>query len=158
TILAFEKLWEEGKNINLVIVGKQGWFVDELIKKIKEQPLLNQKLFWMNSISDRYLDELYSVCHCLIAPSKGEGFGLPLIEAAQHKLPIIARDLSIFREVAGDYVYYFENDDNPAILANAIENWLNLYRKSKHPKSDQMPWLTWKESADQLVGLMVERQ
>ncbi len=157
TILAFEKLWEEGKNINLVIVGKQGWFVDELIKKIREQPLLNQKLFWMDSIGDRYLDELYSVCHCLIAPSKGEGFGLPLIEAAQHKLPIIARDLSIFREVAGDHVYYFENDDNPTILANAIENWLNLYRKSKHPKSDEMPWLTWKESADQLTDLIVER-
>ncbi len=154
TLLAFELLWKKGRDINLVIVGKQGWFVDELIKKIKENPLLDQKLFWMNSIGDHYLDELYSVCHCLIAPSKGEGFGLPLIEAAQHKMPIIARDLSVFREVAGEHAYYFEDDDNPSIIANSIENWMDLYREGKHPKSDQMPWLTWRESMEQLVDLI----
>ncbi len=157
TLLAFERLWKEGKEINLVIVGKEGWHVEELIKKIEEHPLLHQKLFWMDSIGDHYLDELYSVSHCLIAPSKGEGFGLPLIEAAQHRLPIIARDLTVFREVAGEYAYYFEDDDDPEILANTIGNWLDLHQEGKHPKSDEMPWLTWKESADQLMGLIVER-
>lgn len=40
---------------------------------------------------------------CLIAASFGEGFGLPLIEAAQHGLPIMARDIAVFREVAKEY-------------------------------------------------------
>ena len=49
---------------------------------------------------------------CLIAASFGEGFCLPLIEAAKHDLPMIARDIPVFREVAGqsaqlkDVAYY----------------------------------------------------
>ena len=56
-------------------------------------------MLWLEGISDEYLDKVYAASTCLIAASEGEGFGLPLIEAAQHKLPIIARDIPVFREV-----------------------------------------------------------
>ena len=46
----------------------------------------------------------------LVAPSRGEGFGLPLIEAAQHKLPIFARDIPVFREVAGENAFFFQSN------------------------------------------------
>ena len=42
-----------------------------------------------------------------LVASEGEGFGLPLIEAARHKPPIIARDIAVFREVANGHVLYF---------------------------------------------------
>ncbi|WP_413700395.1 hypothetical protein ACLKMH_00330 [Psychromonas sp. KJ10-10] len=59
--------------------------------------------------------------------------------------------MPIFREVAGEYAYYFENDKDPQVVANALKRWLDLYEKDEHPKSDNMPWLTWKQSADQLL-------
>jgi len=34
-IKAFEKLWEDGADVNLVIVGKKGWMTNELVKKIR---------------------------------------------------------------------------------------------------------------------------
>lgn len=152
TLLAFEKLWEQGLDINLVIAGKEGWLVDEFINKLKSHPQLSKKLFWLNSISDEYLEKVYEKCICLLAPSEGEGFGLPLIEAAQKDLPIIARDIPVFREVAGEYAYYFNNDNSPKTLANTIKLWLNLYEKNQHINSDNMPWLTWKGSTQQLLG------
>ena len=82
----------------------------------------------------------------LIAASYGEGFGLPLIEAAQHKLPNIARDIPVFREVAGDHAFYFDADDAQGPAAS-IQQWLALYGNDAHPRSDKMPWLTWKQSA-----------
>ena len=106
-------------------------------------------LFWLEGISDEYLEKVYAASTCLIAASYGEGFGLPLIEAAQRKLPIIARDIPVFREVAGEHAYYFDSRD-PQGLAHAIEQWLRLYEKGTYPKSDNMPWLTWKESAADL--------
>src|SRR5690606_5919879 len=49
---AFETLWEQNFEVCLVLVGKQGWQVDELIKRIESHPEINKRLFWFNSISD----------------------------------------------------------------------------------------------------------
>jgi glycosyltransferase involved in cell wall biosynthesis len=151
---AFEQLWQSAVDVNLVIVGKQGWLVERLIERLHAHPKRENRLFWLEGISDEYLEKLYAVSACLIAASYGEGFGLPLIEAAQHKLPIIARDISVFREVAGDHAYYFDSKDSDDLVV-AIKNWLALYEKGNHPTSDKMPWLTWKESAAQLLNLLI---
>lgn len=157
TLAAFEELWTQGEDINLVIVGKQGWMVDSLIKKIVKHPENNSRLFWLNGISDEYLAEIYSVSTCLIASSEGEGFGLPLIEAAQHKKPIIARDIPVFREVAGENAFYFSGMD-PAPLARAISDWLVLNEENRAPQSDSMHWLTWKDSSKNLLDVMLGGQ
>lgn len=150
-LASFEKLWQQDIDVNLVIIGQAAWLVDELITNIKNHTELNKRLIWLEGISDEYLDEVYKLSSCLIAASEGEGFGLPLIEAAQHKLPIIARDLPVFREVAGKYAYYFNNDNNSEVIVATIINWLALYEKNAHPKPNEMPWLTWEESTEQLL-------
>ena len=150
TLDAFEQLWSEGIDVNLVMVGKQGWMVEDLVERFRSHPEVNKRLFWFDGISDGYLEKVYSVSNCLIAASYGEGFGLPLIEAAQHKLPIIARDIPIFREVAAEHAFYFDTNE-PEQLAVAIQNWLELYNSNQHPSSDSMPAMTWKESAAQLL-------
>ncbi len=148
---AFEVLWQSGYNAQLTIVGQEGWHVAELIKRIKKHPQLNKKLFWLAGASDKYLEEIYSSSTCLIAASEGEGFGLPLIEAAYHKIPIIARDIPIFKEVAGDCAYFFANSKTPETIANSIIKWQQLHQKNKHPQSVNMPWLTWQASTQQLL-------
>jgi glycosyltransferase involved in cell wall biosynthesis len=150
TLAAFEILWSEGMDVNLVFVGKQGWNVEPLIERVRAHSELGKRLFWLEAITDGYLKNVYSTCTCLLATSIGEGFGLPLIEAAQHKLPVIARDIPVFREVAGAHAFYFLGI-NPKDLSDAIKHWMLLYDKKKHPKSDDMPWLTWKQSTAQLL-------
>jgi glycosyltransferase involved in cell wall biosynthesis len=150
---AFESLWEAGSNANLVIAGKEGWMVDNLVFRLRTHLELNHRLFWLEGASDEYLEKIYENSSCLISASYGEGFGLPLIEAAQHKLPIIARDLAVFREVAGEHAYYFSSQ-KPLELAKNIEIWLALFYENQHPKSESMPWLTWKESAAHLLNLL----
>jgi glycosyltransferase involved in cell wall biosynthesis len=150
---AFEQLWGKGQDVNLVIVGKQGWMVESLVDRLQSHPELNKRLLWLEGISDEYLERVYAASTCLIAASYGEGFGLPLIEAAQHQLPIIARDIPVFREVAGAYAYYFDD-----ALTNAIETWLALHETGQHPKSNTMPWLTWKESAQLLASKITKSQ
>ncbi|HWQ19996.1 MAG TPA: glycosyltransferase family 1 protein [Methanotrichaceae archaeon] len=155
TLAAFEKLWADGCDANLVIVGRKGWGMDELAKTMRHHPEHGRRLFWLEGISDEYLEKVYAASTCLIASSYGEGFGLPLIEAAQHKLPIIARALPVFREVAGDHAFYF-NGREPADLARAVMEWLALYQSGRHPRSEGMPWLTWKQSSQQLMDLMLQ--
>lgn len=147
---AFEQLWEQGFTASLSIVGRQGWMVEGFVERLRNHPEWNKRLFWLDGISDDHLERVYAASTCLIYASYAEGFGLPLIEAAQHKLPIIARDIPVFREVAGEHAYYFKSED-PAGLVQAIKTWLSLYQADKHPKPDQMAWRTWKESSDFLL-------
>lgn len=154
---AFELLWAQGHDINLVLVGKQGWKVDRLIEKLRNHPELGGHLFWFSGVSDSCLSEIYKNCACLIAASEGEGFGLPLIEAAHQGIPIIARNIPVFQEVAGKHAFYF-NGTNPKNLAIRIQEWLELAKVEGIPRSENMPYLTWKDSADQLLkGLGINR-
>jgi glycosyltransferase involved in cell wall biosynthesis len=150
---AFEQLWNKSYDTNLVIVGKRGWNVEGLVKRIKTHPQKGRHLFWFNNSSDELLMNIYKHSTALLMASEGEGFGLPLIEAAKHGLPIIARDLPVFREVAGENAFYFKGTEAGS-LASALEEWLNLFRQNKHPGSQGIKWLTWAESAEQLKRVL----
>lgn len=160
TLAAFERLWAQGVDVNLAIVGQEGWkalpdserlLITQTVSKLKAHPEQGKRLFWLQGVSDEYLEKIYSVSRCLIAASYGEGFGLPLIEAAQHKLAIIARDIPVFREVARDAACYFESD---ACLDGTIKNWLEDCDHERHLSSEKMQWLTWRDSALQLIDVL----
>lgn len=151
---AFEELWAQGEDVILVLVGKQGWMVDELCARIRAHTELGSRLFWLEGIADSYLEEVYAACTCLIAPSYGEGFGLPLIEAAQHNLPIVARDIPVFREVAGVHATYFNESDSDG-LSSALLQWMEKRTRGQQIESGNMDWLTWKESAEMLSAAIL---
>jgi glycosyltransferase involved in cell wall biosynthesis len=152
-LAAFERMWLADEDVALVISGRRGWMVDTLVASLQSHPELGERLFWIENSSDEYLEQVYAASACLVAASLGEGFGLPLVEAAQHGLPIIARDLPVFREVARDHAFYF-GDDSPQALATSLSDWLALYREQRHPRSDHMPWQSWRQSAAQLKDVL----
>jgi len=153
TLAAFELLWKQGINVNLVIVGKDGWKVETIKKKLTRHKELDKKLFWLQGINDASLLNLYETATGVLMASEGEGFGLPLIEAAQYGRPILARDLEVFREVAGNYATYFSGN-TPEELAHAISSWLEMLKAGNAPDSKGMPWLTWEQCTQQIVGLI----
>jgi glycosyltransferase involved in cell wall biosynthesis len=154
-LTAFEKLWDSGHDVRLVIIGRPGWMVEELVEKLRRHPKLGSLLFWLEDVSDVDLDRIYGACTCLIAASEGEGFGLPLIEAAQHGLPILARDIRVFREIAGEHASFFKGR-TPEALAEAITKWLKLRAQNRQPASESIPWVTWAQSADRLKTILLE--
>lgn len=154
---AFEQLWQSFE-INLVLVGKLGWKMAAFVDRLQKHPQKDKHLFWFDSIDDYSLDNIYYNCTCLIAASYGEGFGLPIIEAAQHKVPIIARDIHVFREVAGEHAYYFMDSNDPEVIAQTVKEWLILYQNGKHSSPEGMQWLTWKQSAENLLKILVEKK
>jgi glycosyltransferase involved in cell wall biosynthesis len=154
-LAAMEKLWDEGSEIALIIVGKEGWRSHDLVRRLRGHPQRNRRLFWLERASDETLQWLYHQSSALLAASFAEGFGLPLIEAAHYGLPIIARDISVFHEVAGEFAFYFPDTDSAA-LADSLRHWLQLYAGGKAPQSKGMPYLTWAQSTQQLLQVILE--
>ncbi|WP_312283618.1 glycosyltransferase family 1 protein [Candidatus Igneacidithiobacillus taiwanensis] len=116
---AFEVLWEnKQKSYILCIVGSTGWRSEVLLKRINSHPEKNKRLFYYHNLNDSEVDFLYNNARALIFASYAEGFGLPLVEAGSHRLPVIARDIKIFREIANDWPLYFTSKKE---LVNRIE-------------------------------------
>lgn len=151
---AFEKLWAAGATDRLVIVGRQGWRMEAFAQRLRNHPEAGKRLFWFEGISDEALEAVYGAASVLLAASFAEGFGLPLIEAAQHGLPILARDLPVFREVAGDAVVYFDAPDATA-FASAINAWIKRADNGNLPDVTKLRFLTWAESTAQLLAAVI---
>jgi len=154
----FDDLWQKGEDINLVLVGKRGWKIEELAERLENHPEFGQRLFWLAGISDEYLEEVYRASACLIAASYGEGFGLPLIEAAQNGLPVIARDIPVFREVAGEYATYFPKDMELEESVGVIKEWLHIKNLGLPRSGKCLRWLGWPESSRNLILEIMERE
>ncbi len=153
-LAAMELLWKGGVDLNLVIVGKEGWRSQRLARELRRHPECNQRLFWLEEASDTLLLQLYAHSSALLAASLAEGFGLPLIEAARQSLPIIARDILVFKEVAGKHAYYFQGESSEE-LAQAIQQWIFLFSEGTIPTSRSMPWYSWAESTRQLLDVLI---
>ncbi len=70
--------------------------------------------------SDAIVGDLYRIADALFLPSLDEGFGLPILEAGAHRLPIICADLGTLRSLAGDSASYISTDDGPAVVAARV--------------------------------------
>lgn len=114
---AFDRLWADGRDLRLVIVGHPGWKVDGLLSRIRKISSGCDRLEWLEQADDRTLQGLYRSSSLLVAASEGEGFGLPVIEAAAAGCRLLLRDLPVFREVAGaDARYFASSGDLEAAL------------------------------------------
>jgi len=152
---AFDLLWQGGADVSLVIVGKRGWLVETLAARITSHPAFGTKLFWLEGISDEYLQAVYRQATCLLVASWGEGFGLPVIEAARAGLPILARDLPVFREVAGAHATYFDATCAEG-LAGALRAWMSAHAAGHAPGSAGMAVSTWAQCADKIARILLE--
>jgi len=147
-LAAFESAWARGCPARLVILGRRGWMTDDLVARLNAHPERGSRLVWLDDASDAELAAAYRDAHALIAASAVEGFGLPVVEALMRGAPVIASDIPVFREVAGDAAAYFPLGD-PSALAALVE------RRAAEPRHPVPPfrWQSWDDAARRALEL-----
>lgn len=78
-----------------------------------------ERVRFVGYVSDEDLEGLWGVADCAAFPTLGEGFGIPVIEALAHGVPVAVSDIPVLREVGGERPHYFDPLD-PADGARAI--------------------------------------
>jgi FkbM family methyltransferase len=149
-LTAAETLWREGEIFTLAIVGRVGWMVEPLVELLRGHAERERRLFWFEGVDDATLAALYQQADGMLLASEGEGFGLPLVEAAHYGLPILARDLPVFREIGGDRVTYFSDD-----LVGRMRDWLAALAAGTAKSSTGIAQLSWEDSTRLLLARLL---
>lgn len=153
---AMEIIWQQGQQTQLIIFGKAGWQMKSFIARLEKHVEKNKRLLWIKNGSDALLKQLYEHSSALIMASEAEGFGLPIIEAAQYHLPIICRDIPVFKEVARESAFYFSATKGKYIASDLLE-WQRLFKAHSYPDSSNLSTISWKESKTQLLQSIIQQ-
>ena len=91
-------------NHQLVIVGKKGWYYQEIFNMVNKLGLNEgrQKIIFTGYVPEEELPFLYNAADVFVYPSLYEGFGIPPLEAMACGVPVISSDLSSLPEVIGE--------------------------------------------------------
>ncbi|MEW4452964.1 glycosyltransferase family 1 protein [Bremerella sp. JC817] len=138
---AFDRLWADGHDVSLALVGRIGWKCKDLIQRILNHPESGKRLHLLSDIDDNTLNYIYDNSKAFLFSSKAEGFGLPIVEAQHHGLHVFASDIPIFREVAGSGAHFFSLDE-PGDLSRQIVQFESQQGWTTEPKVEVVnePW------------------
>ncbi len=153
---AFERLWAEGSEARLVIVGNDGWMTEDFRGRVRGHSEWNRRLFWFKKVTDAELDFAYRNAKALLTASQAEGFNLPIVEALQRGCRVLASDLSVHREVGGRWAKYFSLSSPESLSRLLRDEALG----SEAPVSSEFSWPTWQRSCRDLLAKLkrFERQ
>ena len=114
----WRRLVAENRNApRLVIVGARGWENEQVADILDRGEALKAHVVELSRLPSADLVELLAGARALLAPSFGEGYGLPVVEALGLGTPVVASDIPVFREVSQGRARFLSPIDGLAWLA-----------------------------------------
>ncbi len=154
---AFDALSGEIAGLTLVLVGRSGWLVDDLERRIADHPLLGDRLFWLKRVPDETLETLYRRAGAVVYPSLYEGYGLPVVEALAAGTVTLSSDRGALPEVASSFADFFDPtsvDQLVALLRPYFTGDAARHRRCQQLASFEPP--LWASTAAGVAGAIRE--
>jgi glycosyltransferase involved in cell wall biosynthesis len=132
----------------LVLAGPPGDAEPELRRLVVDLGL-EQRVSFLDWVSDEDLAGLYRAASCFALPSLIEGFGLPILEAMSHGLPVACSDRWSLPEVAGDAALLFDPERQPQVtdaLRRVLED-ADLAARLRRAGTARAQIYTWERTA-----------
>lgn len=121
-LLTVKALKNVNDNISLVVIGKETKYTEQ-VKAYVTANNLNQQVIFLKDVTFTELPAIYQLASVFVYPSRYEGFGIPVLEALNSDIPIIAATGSCLEEAGGPDSLYV-NPDDAAGLAEKLNQVL----------------------------------
>lgn len=122
-------------DLHLVLVGRETVY-SEQIRRYASMHGLTKRLHILSGVRNDELAKIYRHAECFIYPSRYEGFGIPIIEAIQSGLPVVAATGSCLEEAGGPDSLYV-SPDSPKQLADAVKQLIESPERQQIVKRAQ---------------------
>jgi glycosyltransferase involved in cell wall biosynthesis len=122
-LLTAKALKNVSDNICLVVVGKETKYTEQ-VKAYIAANNLNHRVMFLKDVTFAELPAVYQSAAVFVYPSRYEGFGIPVLEALNSGIPVIAATGSCLEEAGGPDNLYVDPDDD-AGLAKKLNSVLN---------------------------------
>ncbi len=103
-------------------------YFETLTRLRRELELEGSAVFLAEALEDpadeALVGDLFRIADLMLFPSLDEGFGIPILEAGAHRLPIVCSDLPSLRDLAGDAATYTSPTAEPAAVAALVTELL----------------------------------
>ena len=154
---AAEMLWREGHEFELRVLGHLSSEHSPLVGLIPELQNLGRPLVLEAAVSDTRIASTLMHARCLVFPSLHEGFGLPIVEALSHGVPVITSDFGSTREVADGKGCLLVNPEDVKELTDALRRLLTDASLHARLVAEALarPRRTWTEYADELYAVLL---
>jgi len=146
----FDSLFAQNEECAYIMIGRRGWKTQELIKRIESHKLYNKRVFLLENVDDNSLIYAYKNAKALIFASHIEGFGLPIVESLYYKLPVIASNTPIHKEIGKECISYFDPKEKNS-LKHILQN-----ATIKEP-TITLIWQDWHQSAKDFISKAIKR-
>lgn len=140
----------------LVLAGGKGWLSDEIFALPKKLGI-EQNVIFTGRVSDTDLNRLYKNALAFTFPSLFEGFGLPVLEAFEAKVPVITSNNSSLPEVAGDAALLIDPYKTEEIMLAMLKiyNDKNAQRDLVKKGTEQLKQFSWKKCAEETLTVLM---
>lgn len=157
-IYAFGKLKSQGyNNLKLVLAGPTPQNKHEndykLILDAIENTNLKDEIIITGYLPDEALGLLYKNALLYVFPSINEGFGIPVLEAFEHDLPVLVSNNTCLPEVGGDAVLQFDPFDTNDMfikIKTVLDN-AELRKEMVKKGRERLKDFSWQLTALQIV-------
>lgn len=120
------KKWHKS-NMKLVFAGRLAWQYEDFLAKLKSYKYRDDVVL-TGYLPEEDLEQVTAAAYAAVYVSDFEGFGLPIVEAMQCGIPVIAGNNSSMPELGGNAALYADSQ-NPQQIAEFMQL---LYRDEKY--------------------------
>lgn len=146
-----------GVKEKMVLIGDASYGYDE-VKYTIEEFNLHKDILMPGWVEEEDLPYIFNSATAFIFPSKHEGFGIPILQAMACGVPIAASDIPVFREVAGDAILYFDQQDKVSI-AKALSRLAEDEQLRNTLREKGLAWapnFSWEKCARETLKEIIE--
>lgn len=127
------------------------------LKQLAQELGVSKRVLFLGekaALSDDDVRSLYQMADALFFPSVEEGYGLPLIEAALHGLPVFCSDIPAHREVAVK-ASFFKLTASPGLIARKVMG--DGAVKSRQERRHLMRRLDWRGVTQEMLAPLLSK-